>query len=136
MEKDLYTGTIVHGQQQGRQWGFPTANVCLLPPQTWHHPTGVYAVRLQLTGKKYHGNYTGMLYAGTRPTLHLKQLSIEIHIFNFVGNIYEEKILFIPCLKIREEHTFDSVTRLIDQIREDEKKIREYFDTQLIIDKW
>ena len=64
-----------------------------------------------------------MLYVGTRPTLQLDKLSIEIHLFNFQEDIYGQQLQFEILKKIREEKTFDSPQQLIDQLRLDKQHI-------------
>ena len=115
---NIYSGTIIKGLQNGRKFGFPTANIelaeGLLPPET-----GIYAVKVWL--KKQ--SLFGMLYVGTRPTLQLDKLSIEIHLFNFQEDIYGQQLQFEILKKIREEKTFDSPQQLIDQLRLDKQHI-------------
>ena len=115
---NIYSGTIIKGFQNGRKFGFPTANIelaeGLLPPET-----GIYAVKVWL--KKQ--SLFGMLYVGTRPTLQLDKLSIEIHLFNFQEDIYGQQLQFEILKKIREEKTFDSPQQLIDQLRLDKQHI-------------
>ena len=115
---NIYSGTIIKGLQNGRKFGFPTANIELaegvLPPET-----GIYAVKVWLEKQ----SLFGMLYVGTRPTLQLDKLSIEIHLFNFQEDIYGQQLQFVILKKIREEKTFDSPQQLIDQLRLDKQHI-------------
>ncbi len=115
---NTYSGIIIKGLQNGRKFGFPTANIALadgvLPPET-----GIYAVKVWLEQK----TLFGMLYVGTRPTLQLDQLSIEIHLFDFQEDIYGKQLQFEVLKKIREEKTFDSPQQLIDQLRLDKQHI-------------
>lgn len=76
---------------------------------------GVYAVRVFIT----EGLFTGMLYVGTRPTLKLSELSYEIHIFGFHGNLYGRKLSFTILSKIRDEKKFQDVTELVEQLKQD-----------------
>ena len=115
---NIYSGTIIKGLQNGRKFGFPTANIelaeGLLPPET-----GINAVKVWLEKQ----SLFGMLYVGTRPTLQLDKLSIEIHLFNFQEDIYGKQLQFEILKKIREEKTFDSPQQLIDQLRLDKQHI-------------
>ncbi len=76
---------------------------------------GVYAVRVFIT----EGLFTGMLYVGTRPTLKLNELSIEIHILGFHGNLYGRKLAFTILSKIRDEKKFQDAAELVEQLKRD-----------------
>jgi riboflavin kinase/FMN adenylyltransferase len=76
------TGTVIHGLENGRKFGFPTANVQPDTPPALEK--GVYAVWVKIDGKRY----KGMLYVGTRPTLGLHEPTYEINIFNCRKNLY------------------------------------------------
>lgn len=109
-------GTVVEGFQNGRKLGYPTANLSvshdkLIPSN------GVYLVKA--------GNHYGMLNIGTRPTLdNGNQRSIEVHIFDFEGNLYN-KLLRIELLRfIREERKFHDITQLQTQLENDEHLCR------------
>jgi riboflavin kinase/FMN adenylyltransferase len=112
-EQTFYDGVVVHGFHNGSAFGFPTANL-----QFQNAPDidkGVYAVRVFITD----GLFTGMLYVGTRPTLNLNELSYEINIFGFHGNLYGRKLSFNILSKIRDEKTFDDVSELVEQLKHD-----------------
>ena len=64
-----------------------------------------------------------MLYVGTRPTLQLSELSLEIHLFDFQEDIYGKQLQFEILKKIREEKKFDTPQQLIEQLRLDKEKI-------------
>ncbi len=108
-------GSVIAGSRLGRILGFPTANI------NPHHevipPSGIYAVQIILSGKKYNG----ACYIGRRPTFHLKNkpIRIEVHIFDFHKNIYG-KFLEIQFVKlIRKDKKFHSVKDLLLQIKKD-----------------
>lgn len=111
-----YHGKVIHGLQNGRKFGFPTANILLIPPAAIS--TGVYAVKVYINSN----TYGGMLYVGNRPTLNLDQISVEINIFNFNLDIYDQNISFYIIHKIREEKRFSSIEQLIEQIKNDREK--------------
>ena len=111
-------GTIVGGYQVGRKIGFPTANLQVDFPNKLIPSTGVYAVRVSVNGQ----NYKGMLNIGHRPTINNgTDLSIEVHILNFEGDIYHQpmRIEFIEFL--RPEAKFQSVDELVLQIQKDKE---------------
>lgn len=124
-DNNRYVGKVVHGLENGRTFGFPTANVTEIAPQL-SISTGVYATHVRVDNSEY----GAMMYVGTRPTLHLTELSLEIHLFDFQGDLYEKKIEFLLIAKVREEQRFASVDALVAQLREDERKIRALLETQ------
>ncbi len=113
-----YSGIVIHGLQNGRKFGFPTANVQL--EKAPKIDKGVYAVKLEVLGKPF----KGMLYVGTRPTLNLCELSFEINILDFNRDIYDQILSFNIVEKIRDEIRFDNTTSLIEQLRLDRKAVR------------
>lgn len=120
------TGTVVHGYEEGRKMGFPTAN--LLPPDGKLIPhDGVYATEVRIEGDakiRY-----GMTNIGTRPTFHGTGVTIETNILGFIGNVYG-KILTVSLLEmIRPEQPFGSPDELRQQIEEDKKAIEKYIET-------
>ncbi|WP_458413858.1 bifunctional riboflavin kinase/FAD synthetase [Schinkia sp. CFF1] len=110
-------GTVIHGERRGRTIGFPTANIqhtanYILPS------TGVYAVYINVLGKWYHG----VLNIGYKPTFHdpaTVKLSIEVHIIDFDGSIYDQEVQILWMKHIRSERKFNSVEELISQIQRD-----------------
>ena len=116
-----FTGKVIQGLQNGRTFGFPTANILLNDPEV-NLESGVFAVKVCLNDEYYYG----MLYVGTRPTLHLSKKSIEINIFDFSQNIYNQLIDFQILKKIRDEMVFDSVDQLILQINKDYEEVKTY----------
>ena len=111
-------GTIVSGYQVGRKIGFPTANLQVDFPNKLIPAIGVYAVRVSVNGQ----NYKGMLNIGHRPTINNgTDLSIEVHILDFEGDIYNQpmRIEFIDFL--RPEAKFNSVDELTLQIQKDKE---------------
>ena len=111
-------GTIVSGYQVGRKIGFPTANLQVDFPNKLIPAIGVYAVRVSVNGQ----SYRGMLNIGHRPTLNNgTDLSIEVHILDFEGDIYHQamRIEFVDFL--RPEAKFHSVDELVLQIQKDKE---------------
>ncbi len=114
------SGKIVEGYQVGRTIGFPTANI-----RSWERfkvipKLGVYAVLVHIRDIIY----DGMLYIGTRPTLHNDpEVSVEVNIFNFNADLYEQslKVEFIDF--IREDSKFNSMDRLVKQIHNDKEMV-------------
>ncbi|OLN25269.1 Riboflavin kinase [Desulfovibrio sp. DV] len=106
-------GTVVHGQKRGRQLGFPTANVGVkdeLVPLS-----GVYAVWVEVEGTIR----PGVANIGKNPTFGDFELSVEAHILDFKGKIYDQPIRVHFVQRIRSEKKFSGPEELISRIRED-----------------
>ena len=76
-----FLGKVVHGYQEGRKLGFPTANIEPKYSTTILPKEGVYAVQIELSGS--YKRYNGMLNIGNRPTYGTFKQTIEVHIFDF-----------------------------------------------------
>lgn len=109
-------GTVVGGYRVGRKIGFPTANLRVNDPEKLIPADGVYAVYVFLGGRKY----KGMLSIGYRPTLNNgTDRSIEVHIFNFDEDIYNQPMRISFVRRTRSELKFDSIEELIEQLHKD-----------------
>lgn len=116
-------GRVVDGFHVGRTIGYPTANIQPTSPNKLLPRRGVYAVRVVLPDGTTH---LGMLNIGTRPTLdNGPDLSVEVNIFDFSGNIYSDLISVHFLRFIRNEKKFDTVAELLEQLKHDEREIRE-----------
>ena len=116
-------GKVQKGRQLGKKIGFPTANIDI-KDYVLASP-GVYAVKAKKIGEKSY--IKGIANLGYRPTFNGKKLLLEVHLFNFSGNLYN-KYLRVEFLKfIRAEKKFKNVDQLKKQIKVDlliAKKIR------------
>ena len=110
-------GKVVEGKQLGRKLGFPTANIEASDKYKIIPGYGVYAVQVELDGTEYNG----MLNIGTRPTFNnnADNRSIEVHIFDFEGDIYGKEITLKFAGKIRDEQKFDTIEMLVSQLEKD-----------------
>ncbi len=108
-------GVVRKGRQIGKKIGFPTCNIDI-QDYVLAKP-GVYAVKvLRKNSNKY---LKGIANLGYRPTFNEKQLLLEVHLFNFSGNLYN-KLLSVEFLKfIRKEKKFKNVNQLRAQIKKD-----------------
>ncbi|MBD1167452.1 bifunctional riboflavin kinase/FAD synthetase [Pelagibacterales bacterium SAG-MED09] len=108
-------GVVRKGRQVGKKIGFPTCNIDI-QDYVLAKP-GVYAVRiLRKNNTKY---LRGIANLGYRPTFNQKKILLEVHLFNFSGNLYN-KLLSVEFLKfIRKEKKFKNVNQLRDQIKTD-----------------
>lgn len=117
-------GIVVHGDKRGRTLGFPTANVqrmagCFTPA------TGVYAVRI-LVQDEWHDGVCNVGYKPTFKDPNNKQLSIEVHIFDFNKNIYGEDVVVGWYKRIRSEKKFNGIDELVAQIERDKQEAIDY----------
>jgi riboflavin kinase/FMN adenylyltransferase len=119
-------GLVEAGVQRGTTIGYPTANVRVSSSYKLIPKNGVYAVWVFVDENKY----AGMLNIGYNPTFDDKNWSIEVHIFDFNQNIYHKKINIQFVLRTRDEKTFDDLNALINQLKEDEKKIRKILEVE------
>ena len=108
-------GTVKKGRQVGKKIGFPTCNIDI-KDYVLAKP-GVYAVKvLRKNNNKY---LKGIANLGFRPTFNQKKILLEVHLFNFSGNLYN-KLLSVEFLKfIRKEKKFRNVNQLRAQIKTD-----------------
>jgi len=117
------SGKVVRGNQIGRKIGFPTANIEV---DEWYKLIpleGVYAVKVKLEEKEYRG----MLNIGSRPTLKGKYQTIEVHIFNFNADIYDERIQISFHERIRKEVDFKDIDLLKKQLELDKQQVTHLF---------
>lgn len=111
-------GKVVDGYKVGRKIGFPTANLQVDFSNKLIPSVGVYAVYVYVNGQKY----KGMLNIGHRPTLNNgTDLSIEVHILDFEGDIYQQLIRLEFVDFLRPEMKFNSVNELISQMQKDKE---------------
>jgi riboflavin kinase/FMN adenylyltransferase len=117
------TGRVVMGQQLGRQLGTPTANIHL---RRIRAPlAGVYAVEIRGAGPAV---LYGVANVGTRPTIgDLIKAILEVHIFDFSGDLYHRNITVTFRRKLRDECKFESLDALKQRIRCDIEEGRAYF---------
>ncbi|MDB2470967.1 hypothetical protein N9W58_02235 [Candidatus Pelagibacter bacterium] len=110
-------GIVQKGRQQGKKIGFPTCNIDI-KDYVIAMP-GVYAVKVKR--KNYNKPLKAIANLGYRPTFNQKKILLEVHIFNFSGNLYN-KYLSIEFTKfIRKEKKFKTVNQLRKQIQSDLK---------------
>ena len=119
----FFTGTVVHGKKLGRTIGFPTANLEIEENYKLIPAYGVYAVECMVENQ----NVNGMLNIGIKPTFEGESASIEVHLFDFEGDLYDKKIKVALRKHIREEQKFSSVDDLKSQLKKDELFARDFF---------
>ena len=108
-------GVVVAGNRLGRTIGFPTANMQLYEPLKLVPGNGVYAVEVEVLGRKYRG----MTNIGTRPTVGGTSRTIETHILDFDQDIYGLPLEIRFLRRIRSEIHFPSLDALRTQLEKD-----------------
>ena len=111
-------GSVIKGDQRGRDLGFPTANVALDPDCGLKH--GIYAVRVGIGGVIR----DGVASFGTRPTFDDGAPLLEVHVFDFSGDLYGAPIDVAFIGWIRAEAKFDSVDALVRRMEDDARLAR------------
>jgi len=110
-------GIVQKGRQQGKKIGFPTCNIDI-KDYVIAMP-GVYAVNVKQKNSKR--PLKAIANLGYRPTFNQKKVLLEVHIFNFSGNLYN-KYLSVEFINfIRKEKKFNNVNQLRRQIQSDLK---------------
>ena len=108
-------GKVQKGRQLGKKIGFPTANIDI-KDYVLGCP-GVYAIRVKIPTRDNYVN--GIANLGYRPTFNGKKILLEVHLFNFSGNLYN-KYLTVEFKKfIRKEKKFKNLDELRKQIKVD-----------------
>ena len=111
------------GEGLGKKIHFPTANIDKNDDGKLIPGNGVYCVRITLEGQVF----TGMCNIGFRPTVSKsKDISIEVHLFDFDLNIYGKSIRIYFIHFIREEKYFENLDLLKKQLKLDKNKCLEY----------
>lgn len=113
----LLTGTVTIGKGLGRQLEFPTANLQITETYKLIPRNGVYVVRSHIGGKLVYG----MMNIGFNPTVNGTEKRIEIHFFDFVGDLYGKRLQVSIIDRIRDEQKFDSLEDLKKQLEEDRR---------------
>lgn len=116
-------GRVVHGDKLARQWGFATANIRIK-----HNPlplTGVFAVRVD--GITSGVSLTGVANLGIRPTVGGLRTLLEVHLFDFSGDIYGKHLCVHFEHKLRNEQKFPNFDALKAQIARDAAAARAFF---------
>ncbi|EHK61363.1 bifunctional riboflavin kinase/FMN adenylyltransferase [Halomonas sp. GFAJ-1] len=115
-------GRVVRDQQLGRTIGVPTANLPLMPlPLTLR---GVFAVVAELANGQ---RYPAVANVGLRPTVGAERPTLEVHLLDYSGDLYGQRLTVYPCAKLRGEAKFDSFDALKTQIEHDQARARRYF---------
>ncbi len=139
----FFSGTIVHGNKLGRKLGYPTANLKIEEEEKISPGNGIYAVYAEIGSQKSrvrdsnkedisesgtfshsplptpHSLLKGMMSIGFRPTVDGKQRVIEVNLFDFDKEIYDQQLKVYVKKYLREEIKFESLEELVKQIDQD-----------------
>ena len=119
------TGTVIKGHKKGRTIGFQTANISVENPDKIIPKEGVYTAQVNIANEWY----LGMINIGTNPTVNGQQQSIELHIINWSGNVYDQRLQVALLDRVRDEVKFDSMADLQLQLEKDKDFILTEYKT-------
>ncbi|MCP5231037.1 MAG: bifunctional riboflavin kinase/FAD synthetase [Zoogloeaceae bacterium] len=119
-------GKVVHGDKRGRTIGFPTANVLLRRKVC--PVSGVYAVDIPCLGDQ---PVQGVANVGKRPTVGGTRVQLEVHLFDYTGDIYGREVEVRFLHHIRPERKFESFDALKQQIFADCDAAKAWFETPM-----
>jgi len=109
------SGNVIEGRKIGKELGFPTANIEVENGNKLIPPRGVYVVLIHIKEK----TFRGMLNIGIKPTFGLEKESIEVNIFDFNEDVYNQSLRICFVDKIRDEVKFNSIDELKKQLEND-----------------
>ncbi len=110
-------GRVLDGDKRGRTIGFPTANLALDSVVTPRF--GVYAVSVEIEDGPHKGTYGGVANLGRRPTFNKTDVTLEVNLFDFDGDIYGAHLRVSFLAFLRPEQKFDGLDALKAQIAKD-----------------
>jgi len=113
------TGTVIRGDQIGRQLGYPTANIVVEEKYKLIPADGIFAVTVTVAGERY----KGMAYIGSRPTVNGLTRNIEVNIFDFDQEIYNQAIRMEFHHYVRGDVKFASLDELKVQLAKDKEDV-------------
>jgi riboflavin kinase / FMN adenylyltransferase len=108
-------GTVVTGQEIGRSIGFPTANL-QYPAEKFLPRQGVYCVRVDTPAAT---QLPAVMNIGKRPTVDGVNTTVEVHLLNWDGDLYDQQLTVYLHKFLRSEQKFPSLTALTEQIQAD-----------------
>lgn len=113
----FFSGKVIHGDKLGRKLGYPTANLKINDEEKIIPGNGIYAVYAQPEG--YTEKLKGMMSIGFRPTVDGKKRVVEVNIFDFDKEIYDQTLKVFVKKYLREEVKFNGLDELVKQIGQD-----------------
>ena len=117
----FFDADVERGGGVGSELGYPTANACVAHSEKLIPPGGAYAVTVDTDGT----SYGGMMNIGLAPTVRCDgRESIEVHLFDFDGELYDSRLRIHVVEYIRDERRFRGREELMDQLLRDSVKVR------------
>lgn len=117
------TGSVIYGLRLGRKMGIPTINM-VMPSQVVVPRHGVYATRAYTDE---HTSYMAVTNVGVKPTVSEgNTVSVETHLINFSGDLYDKRVKIEFYKFIRPEQRFADLNELTERIKQDTKDAEEY----------
>lgn len=113
----FFSGIVVHGNKLGRKLGYPTANLKITDEEKIIPGNGIYAVYAQTEDSSERKK--AMMSIGFRPTVDGKTRVIEVNIFEFDEDIYDQTLKVYVKKYLREEIKFEGLDALVEQIGKD-----------------
>ncbi|TWR28386.1 bifunctional riboflavin kinase/FAD synthetase [Mucilaginibacter achroorhodeus] len=113
------TGKVIKGDQLGRQLGYPTANLLIEESYKLIPDDGIFAVRVNVNRRQY----KGMAYIGHRPTVNGMSRNIEVNIFDFNDDIYNQQLRMEFLHFVRSDIKFASLDELVVQLGKDREDV-------------
>jgi len=119
-------GTVVAGAGRGRGIGVPTINLAPPDPRKLLPPDGVYAVWVTIEGSGTGdgARVAGMMNQGPRPTFGDETRTLEVHLFDFAGDLYGRAVTVAWVERLRDVRTFPSREALVAQLARDRDAAR------------
>ncbi|MEO6131981.1 MAG: riboflavin biosynthesis protein RibF [Saprospiraceae bacterium] len=120
----MIKGLVVTGNRLGHHIGYPTANVQVTDSKKLLPRDGIFAATAILDGIEY----PGMLYIGLRPSIEAaSQHRVEIHLFDFDRQIYNQEITIEIYKFIRRDQKLPTMEDLKQVMMADESAVRKFF---------
>ena len=113
-------GRVIAGEKLGRQLGFPTANIRL--HRQVSPVAGIFAVRVSGAGPD---RLPGVASVGTRPTVGGVEWLLEVHLFDFEGDLYRRRLAVDLIAKLRDEVHYPDLATMTAQMHQDATQARE-----------
>lgn len=120
----LLRGTVIHGDERGRELGFPTANLAIDYPAALP-ALGIYVGRVHVPERGVGPGHPALVSVGVRPTFHDDgHILVEVYLLDWDGDLYDATLNLELDARLREERRFDSTEALVSQMRADEAEAR------------
>ncbi|MCV0403468.1 MAG: bifunctional riboflavin kinase/FMN adenylyltransferase [Chloroflexi bacterium] len=122
--RPMLRGTVVHGDERGRELGFPTANLSFAYPAALP-ALGIYLGRVAVPARDVGPGHPALVSVGVRPTFHDDgRVLVEVYLLDWDGDLYDAELDVELESRLRSEQRFDSVEALIEQMQRDEVEAR------------